>query len=61
MVKDRRLTSWPSLSTDITNAGGEWVDEEVVVDERGPGVLISSRNPDDLPAFCKTLVDRFTP
>jgi len=55
----RRLTSWPSLTTDLTNAGAEWVDEEVVIDEEGPGVLISSRNPDDLPAFCKAIVDRF--
>ena len=52
-VRDRRLTSWPSLKTDITNAGGQWVDEEVVVD----GNLITSRNPDDLPAFTKSLLD----
>ena len=52
-VRDKRLTSWPSLQTDIRNAGGTWVDEEVVVD----GNLITSRNPDDLPAFTKTLVD----
>ena len=52
-VRDRRLTSWPSLRTDITNAGGQWVDEEVVVD----GNLITSRNPDDLPAFTKSLLD----
>lgn len=51
-VKGRTLTSWPSLKTDIRNAGGEWVDEEVHVD----GNLISSRNPDDLPAFCSRLV-----
>jgi len=51
----RTLTSWPSLRTDIRNAGGTWVDEEVVVD----GNLVSSRNPGDLPAFCKTLVERF--
>ena len=47
VLEGRRITSWPSLRTDITNAGGQWVDEEVVVD----GNLISSRNPDDLPAF----------
>lgn len=53
----RRLTSWPSLSTDLTNAGAEWVDEELVVDREGPGPLISSRKPDDLPAFCRALVE----
>ena len=51
-VQGRRLTSWPSLQTDIRNAGGEWVDEEVAVD----GNLLTSRNPDDLPAFCKALL-----
>jgi protease I len=56
-VDGRRLTSWPSLETDLTNAGATWVDEEVVVDTSGPGPLISSRKPDDLPAFCRTLVD----
>jgi protease I len=55
LVRGRKLTSWPSLATDIRNAGGEWVDEEVVVD----GGLVSSRNPDDLPAFCSTIVERF--
>lgn len=53
VVKGRRLTSWPSLRTDITNAGGEWVDERVVVD----GNLITSRNPGDLPAFCSALLE----
>jgi protease I len=52
----RRLTSWPSLRTDLVNAGAEWVDEEVVVDENGPGPLITSRCPDDLPAFTKELL-----
>ncbi|MFC7361128.1 type 1 glutamine amidotransferase domain-containing protein [Nocardioides astragali] len=52
-VQGKRLTSWPSLQTDIRNADGEWVDEEVVVD----GNLITSRKPDDLPAFTKTLLD----
>ena len=47
VVPGRTLTSWPSLQTDIRNAGGTWVDEEVVVD----GNLVTSRNPDDLPAF----------
>jgi protease I len=52
-VKGRTLTSWPSLQTDIRNAGGTWVDEEVVVD----GNLISSRKPDDLKAFNEKLLD----
>ena len=52
-VQGKRLTSWPSLQTDIRNADGEWVDEEVVVD----GNLITSRKPDDLPAFTKTFLD----
>jgi deglycase len=55
VVDGRKITSWPSLRTDIANAGGKWVDEEVVVD----GGLISSRNPDDLPAFCATIVEAF--
>lgn len=50
-VRGRTLTSWPSLQTDIRNAGGQWVDREVQVCEAGPDVLISSRMPDDLPAF----------
>jgi protease I len=55
LVTGRTLTSYPSLRTDIRNAGGKWVDEEVVVD----GGLVSSRNPDDLPAFCAKLVEEF--
>jgi protease I len=55
LVRDRKLTSWPSLQTDIRNAGGEWVDQEVVVDQG----LVSSRKPDDLPAFCAKLVEEF--
>jgi protease I len=55
VVRGRKLTSWPSLATDIRNAGGQWVDEEVVVCEAGPNILISSRKPDDLPAFCAAL------
>jgi protease I len=54
-VRGRTITSWPSLETDIRNAGGNWVDEEVVVDDG----LTSSRKPDDLPAFCSTLIQEF--
>jgi protease I len=54
-VAGRTLTSWPSLQTDIRNAGGDWVDEQVRVDDR----LITSRKPDDLPAFCATMVREF--
>lgn len=59
VVQRRTLTSWPSLRTDIRNAGGIWVDEEVAVCTDGPNTLVSSRRPSDLPAFCATLVDRF--
>ncbi|HEY3726975.1 MAG TPA: type 1 glutamine amidotransferase domain-containing protein [Solirubrobacteraceae bacterium] len=55
LVRGRTLTSYPSVQTDIRNAGGEWVDKEVVVDEG----LVSSRNPDDLPAFCDKIVEEF--
>jgi protease I len=55
VVRGRRLTSWPSLKTDIRNAGGEWVDEQVVVD-RG---LVTSRKPDDLPAFNAKMLEEF--
>lgn len=55
VVRGRTLTSYPSIRTDIRNAGGTVVDEEVVID----GNLISSRRPDDLPAFCRTIVEQF--
>jgi protease I len=55
VVKGRRMTSWPSLQTDLRNAGAEWVDEEVVVD----GNLITSRKPDDLDAFSAAIVEEF--
>jgi protease I len=54
-VKGRKLTSWPSLQTDIRNAGGNWVDERVVVDEG----LVTSRKPDDIPAFNSKMVEEF--
>ena len=57
-VRGRTLTSWPSLRTDLVNAGATWVDKELVVDENGAGALLTSRNPDDLPAFSKALVER---
>ena len=55
VVRGRKVTSWPSIKTDIQNAGGNWVDEEVVVDQG----LVTSRKPDDLPAFCKKMVEEF--
>jgi protease I len=59
VVRGRRLTSWPSLRTDIGNAGGEWVDAEVQLCTFGPNMLITSRRPDDLPAFCREIVTQF--
>ena len=55
VVRGRTITSWPSLQTDLRNAGATWVDEEVAVCENGPGPLVSSRKPDDLEAFNKAL------
>jgi protease I len=55
VVRGRRLTSWPSLRTDLRNAGADWVDEEVVVD----GSLVTSRKPDDLPAFNDAILEAF--
>jgi protease I len=55
VVRGRKVTSWPSLRTDLRNAGAEWVDQEVVVD----GAIVTSRKPDDLPAFCRTMVAEF--
>jgi protease I len=55
VVRGRTLTSWPSVQTDLRNAGATWVDEEVHVDDN----IVSSRKPDDLPAFCKAIVETF--
>jgi len=55
VVRGRTLTSWPSLQTDLRNAGATWVDEEVHVD----GDLVTSRRPDDLPAFCEAIIEVF--
>lgn len=55
VVKGRKLTSWPSLQTDLRNAGASWVDEQVVVDDG----LVSSRKPDDLPAFNEKMIEEF--
>jgi protease I len=55
VVRGRTVTSWPSVKTDIRNAGGTWVDEQVCRD----GTLVTSRKPDDLPAFTKTAIDVF--
>lgn len=60
VLRGRTLTSWPSLRTDITNAGGHWIDDEVVTCTNGPNILISSRKPADLPSFCDRLLDVFS-
>jgi protease I len=54
VAEDRTVTSWPSIRTDLINAGARWVDREVVED----GNLVTSRKPDDLPAFCRTILRR---
>ena len=56
VVRGRRMTSWPSLQTDLRNAGAEWVDQDVVVDQN----LVSSRKPDDLPAFNREMLALFS-
>jgi len=55
IVEGRRVTSWPAIQTDVRNAGGEWVDEEVVVDNG----LVTSRKPDDIPAFNRKMIEEF--
>jgi protease I len=54
-VKGKRMTSWPSLEADLKNAGATWVDEQVVTDHG----LVTSRKPDDLPAFCRKMIEEF--
>ena len=54
-VRGKRMTSWPSLRTDLSNAGANWVDESCVTD----GALVTSRKPDDLPAFCENMLKLF--
>jgi protease I len=56
IAKGKRMTSWPTLKEDLRNAGADWVDEQVVVD----GTLVTSRKPDDIPAFDKALLERLT-
>jgi len=60
VLRGRTLTSWPSLRTDIRNAGATWTDEEVVIDTHGPNTLITSRNPGDLPTFRAAIIKEFT-
>ncbi|WP_318200473.1 type 1 glutamine amidotransferase domain-containing protein [Streptomyces sp. SCL15-4] len=59
VVRGRVLTSWPSLRTDIRNAGGTWVDEQVKICDNGSNQLVTSRKPDDLKAFCDAFVHVF--
>ena len=60
VVRDRMMTSWPSLQTDLRNAGATWHDKEVVVCDGGPNVLVTSRKPDDLDAFNDAMLEQFT-
>lgn len=55
VIKGRKVTSWPAIQTDVRNAGGDWVDKEVVVDNG----LVTSRKPDDIPAFNKKMIEEF--
>src|SRR5947208_10788911 len=55
VVRGRKLTSWPAIQTDVRNAGGNWLDEEVVVDNG----LVTSRKPDDIPAFNRKMIEEF--
>jgi protease I len=55
VVRGRTLTSWPNIKTDVKNAGGKWVNEEVVVDNG----LVTSRKPDDIPAFNRKMIEEF--
>jgi protease I len=59
VAKGRTLTSWPSLRTDLVNAGAQWTDREVQICTAGPNTLVTSRKPDDLPAFDEALVEAF--
>jgi protease I len=56
VVRGRKLTSWPAIQTDVKNAGGEWVDDEVVVDNG----LVTSRKPDDIPAFNRKMIEEIS-
>jgi protease I len=60
VVRGRTISSWPILKTDLRNAGATWVDEQVHVDTNGPNTLVSSRKPDDLPAFNAQFVKTFS-
>ncbi|GGK87311.1 glutamine amidotransferase [Planomonospora parontospora subsp. parontospora] len=60
VVGGRAVTSWPSLQTDLRNAGATWADREVVVCDAGPNTLVTSRKPDDLKAFCEAALDAFS-
>ena len=61
VVAGRTLTSWPSVRTDLVNAGAKWIDEKVVVCTEGPNTIVSSRKPDDLRAFCAEFIRVLSP